>query len=89
MPKKKMRPRSPGIKSLDAGAAVPATFSPRYAFVVQFRSGDAKNGGRVEHMPSGNATLFEDPNELFEFFCRILRTAEKPSKEKGSVLGPL
>jgi hypothetical protein len=68
---------------LVADFAAPAAFSPHYAFVVQFRSSDAKNGGRVEHMSSGNAALFDDQNELFEFFRRILRTVEKRSKEKG------
>jgi hypothetical protein len=83
MPKKPMRPRSSSTKNLVAGAAAPAAFSPHYAFVVQFRSGEAKIGGRVEHISSGNATLFGGQNELFEFFRRILGTAESHRKGKG------
>jgi hypothetical protein len=83
MPKKKMRPRSPSTKNLETGSPTPALFSPRHAFVVQFRSGDTRKGGRAEHISSGDATLFENQNELFEFCHRILQSAEKQSKEKG------
>jgi hypothetical protein len=68
---------------LVAGAGAAAAFSPHYAFVVQFSSHDVNTGGRVEHMSSGNATLFGGQNELFEFFRDILRRAESDRKEKG------
>ena len=77
-----MRPRSPRTKNLVAGTVAPAAFSPHYAFVVQFRLGDVNVGGRVEHMSSGDATLFGDQNELFQFFRRILGTAESARKQK-------
>lgn len=50
--------------------------SPQRAFVVQFRADtDAQPAGydgRVEHVTSGQATLFASPEELWAFLTRIL-----------------
>ena len=56
---------------------VRSPFSPHRAFVVQFRSIDPASGGRAEHMSTGDVTLFEGQNGLFEFFSRVLRATER------------
>jgi hypothetical protein len=49
---------------------------PQRAFVVQFRSGtDVAQGtvsGRIEHVTSGQATLFASWAELQDFIARVL-----------------
>jgi hypothetical protein len=48
----------------------------RRAFVVQFRTeANLERGcftGRVEHVPSGQATRFSSVEELLAFFARVL-----------------
>ncbi len=48
----------------------------RRAFVVQFRAeADVEGGrfaGRVEHVVSGQASLFHSLNELLAFFAQVL-----------------
>jgi len=50
--------------------------SPDRAFIVQFRdpteSGASRFGGRAEHVMSGQNTSFETPEELVDFFGRVL-----------------
>jgi len=50
--------------------------SPDRAFVVQFRDptepGSARFAGRAEHVMSGQNTGFETPEELIDFFGRVM-----------------
>jgi hypothetical protein len=50
--------------------------SPQQSFVVQFRAETvappAAYDGRVEHVTSGQATLFSSPEELLAFITRVL-----------------
>jgi hypothetical protein len=49
---------------------------PELVFVVQFRDltehGSACFAGRAEHMMSGEYTGFETPEELVDFFGRVI-----------------
>jgi hypothetical protein len=49
---------------------------PDLVFVVQFRDptepGTARFAGRAEHVMSGQNTGFETPEELVEFFGRVM-----------------
>jgi hypothetical protein len=57
-----------------------APLSPSGAFVVQLREGTAltREGlhGRVEHIVSGQATLFTSLEELGAFMARVLAAQE-------------
>ena len=59
--------------------------SPNRVFVVQFRGpaepGSARFAGRAEHLMSGQNTGFETPEDLFEFFGRILNQLKPVSQE--------
>ena len=50
--------------------------SPQRSFVVQFRADTemqpAAYDGRVEHVTSGQATLFSSPEELLAFITWVL-----------------
>jgi hypothetical protein len=50
--------------------------SPQQSFVVQFRTDTgvkpAAYDGRIEHVISGQATLFSSPEELLAFITRVL-----------------
>jgi hypothetical protein len=50
--------------------------SPDRVFVVQFRdpteSGSAHFAGRAEHLMSGQSTGFATPEELVDFFGRVM-----------------
>ena len=50
--------------------------SPDRVFVVQFRdpteSGSAHFAGRAEHVMSGQSAAFETPEELVDFFGRVM-----------------
>jgi hypothetical protein len=74
--------RIPDASSSDAPSPeyVDAPFSPRCAFVVQFRTGKGKLTGRVEHMTSGEAAIFSDLKELCEFFKRVLEVSAHARK---------
>ena len=56
--------------------ALPAPLSPHWAFVVQLREGTALTPGgmrgRVEHIVSGQATLFTSLGEVRAFMERVL-----------------
>jgi hypothetical protein len=61
--------------------------SPQRSFVVQFRADTgaqpAAYDGRVEHVTSGQATLFSSPEELLAFIARVLtamRTETSPDQ---------
>ena len=61
----------------------PASLSPHWAFVVQLREGTALTPdalqGRVEHIVSGQATLFRSLEELRAFMEQVLtELGEKP-----------
>jgi hypothetical protein len=49
---------------------------PDWVFVVQFRDpeepGSARFAGRAEHVMSGQSTGFEKPEELIDFFGRVM-----------------
>ena len=53
-----------------------ASLSPHWAFVVQLREGTALTAetlhGRVEHIVSGQATLFMSLEELLAFMAQVL-----------------
>jgi len=61
--------------------------SPDLAFVVQFRasieSESAGFAGRAEHVMSGQNTDFETPQELVDFFGRVMDRI-KPRPQKGT-----
>jgi hypothetical protein len=61
--------------------------SSQRSFVVQFRADTgaqpAAFDGRVEHVTSGQATLFSSPEELLAFITRVLadvRTEAPPDR---------
>jgi len=60
--------------------------SPDLVFVVQFRdpaeSGPARFVGRAEHVMSGQNTGFETPEELVDFFGRVMHQL-KPRSQKA------
>jgi hypothetical protein len=55
---------------------LPAPLSPHWAFVVQLREGTPLSPegmrGRVEHIVSGQATLFTSLEEIRAFMARVL-----------------
>jgi hypothetical protein len=59
---------------------------PDLVFVVQFRDptepGSALFAGRAEHIMSGENTGFETPEELVDFFGRVMNQL-KPRSQKG------
>jgi hypothetical protein len=59
--------------------------SPDRAFVVQFRDptepGAARFAGRAEHVMSGQNTDFETPEELVDFFERIMKQLKLRSQK--------
>jgi hypothetical protein len=62
---------------------LPAPLSPHWAFVVQVRQGSGLTPdtlhGRIEHLVSGQATLFASVEELLTFMQQVLaRNTEKP-----------
>jgi hypothetical protein len=60
---------------------LPAPLSPHWAFVVQLREGSALTPegiqGRVEHIVSGQATLFTSLEEVRAFMERALATQRR------------
>jgi hypothetical protein len=60
--------------------------SPQRSFVVQFRAETAAEpeayNGRVEHLTSGQATLFSSPEELLAFIARVLATMRTESSHE-------
>jgi len=76
-----MESRSPGAVSTEPSGA---PFSPHTAFVVQFRRTPNDLAGRVEHIASGEVTLFSGEHDLFDFFRRVLRTTIAHDKGDGS-----
>jgi hypothetical protein len=59
---------------------------PDWVFVIQFRDhtepGSARFAGRAEHVMSGQNTGFETPEELVDFFGRVLNQL-KPRSQEG------
>jgi hypothetical protein len=63
--------------------------APAWAFVVQLRQGTALTPetlhGRVEHIVSGQATLFTSLEELWAFMAQVLASpARVPGGERGA-----
>jgi hypothetical protein len=60
---------------------------PDLVFVVQFRDptepGSARFAGRAEHVMSGENTGFETPEELVDFFRRVVNQL-KPRSQKDT-----
>jgi hypothetical protein len=58
---------------------------PDWVFVVQFRdpteSGSARFAGRAEHVMSGQSTGFEKPEELIDFFGRVMNQLKLRSQK--------
>ena len=58
---------------------------PERAFVVQFhqvtQSEPGWFGGRVEHVMSGQFSIFADSRELTAFFRRVLKTTSSAARE--------
>lgn len=54
---------------------------PDLVFIVQFRDptepGSARFAGRAEHVMSGRNTGFETPEELVDFFGRIMKQLKR------------
>jgi len=61
--------------------------SPNWVFVVQFREplepGSARFAGRAEHIMSGQNAGFKTPEELVDFFGRVMNQL-KPRSPKGT-----
>jgi hypothetical protein len=59
--------------------------SPRWAFVLQFRTGvDIEQGyceGRIEHIVSGHATHFQSVEELLVFVTKTLDSERTRSSD--------
>jgi hypothetical protein len=59
--------------------------SPARVFVVQFRDPEeprsARFAGRAEHVMSGQSTGFETPEELVDFFGRVMKQLKPPSQK--------
>ena len=59
---------------------------PDLVFVVQFHDptepGSVRFAGRAEHLMSGESTGFETPEELADFFGRVMNQL-KPRSQKG------
>ena len=59
---------------------------PELVFVVQFRDptepGSVRFAGRAEHLMSGESAGFETPEELVDFFGRLMNQI-KPRSQKG------
>ena len=59
---------------------------PELVFVVQFRHptepGSARFAGRAEHIMSGENAGFETPEELVDFFGRVMNQL-RPRSQKG------
>ena len=59
---------------------------PDLVFVVQFRDptepGSARFAGRAEHIMSGENAGFETPEELVDFFGRVMNQL-KPRSQEG------
>ncbi|MGD0438536.1 MAG: hypothetical protein ABSB86_18910 [Bryobacteraceae bacterium] len=57
---------------------------PVLVFVVQFRDptepGSARFAGRAEHVMSGQNTGFETPEELVDFFARVMNQLKPGTK---------
>jgi hypothetical protein len=64
----------------------PSKNLPDLVFVVQFRDptepGSARFAGRAEHLMSGQSTGFKTPEELADFFGRVMNQL-KPQSQKG------
>ena len=64
----------------------PSKNLPDRVFVVQFyeptEAGSARFAGRAEHIMSGQNTGFETPEELIDFFERVMNQL-KPRPQKG------
>jgi hypothetical protein len=60
---------------------IDAPLSPRWAFVVQLREGTTLTSeslyGRVEHIVSGQATLFTSLEEVRTFMAQVLVQMEE------------
>jgi len=75
--------KKPPHKERPLAALLPlnAPLSPHWAFVVQLREGTALTPealhGRVEHIVSGQATLFASLEELMLFMAHALTAQEK------------
>ena len=68
---------------MTATAIVDAPLSPHWAFVVQLREGTMLTPetvyGRVEHLATGQATLFTSLEEVRTFMEQVLsRTERRP-----------
>ena len=66
--------RARGQAGEGASAEALPPLSAQRAFVVQFRSGSEPGqfAGRVEHIPSAQATHFASVEELLAFLTRLL-----------------
>jgi hypothetical protein len=70
--------RSPKKRKEDIGqsSAAPKNL-PDWVFVVQFRDprepGSVQFSGRAEHVMSGESTGFQKPEELIDFFGRVMK----------------
>lgn len=64
------------------------------AFLVQVHAeaevSQGRLAGRVEHVPSGQATHFASPEELLAFMARVLTTLHSPGAQpEGTTSAPL
>ena len=80
----KNQEKAPPKPPLSATASFPAPLSPQWAFVVQLRQGTAltpeEMQGRIEHIVSGQATMFNSLADALTFMAQVLTQLgeEKP-----------
>ena len=64
---------------------IDAPLSPQWAFVVQLREGTSLTSaavhGRVEHIATGQATLFTSLEEVCAFMARVLTVQRKEAEQ--------
>jgi len=84
MPQRKIQAKAQPKAPLSATASFPAPLAPQWAFVVQLRQGTSLTAremqGRIEHIVSGQATMFSSLEEALAFMERVLTQLgeEKP-----------
>jgi hypothetical protein len=76
MIRRKTQEKAPRSRVVTAHSSFPAPLSPHWAFVVQLREGTALTAtqmhGRIEHIVSGQATMFCSLEELRTFIEQVL-----------------
>jgi hypothetical protein len=82
--KRRSGPKKARKEPIESVSPENSPMSPERAFVVQFRTSSKREltwfAGRAEHMMSGQSTGFETPQELVEFFGRVMNQQIPPTQ---------